>query len=214
MKYQAVMFDLDGTLADTLADIAAAGNHVLTQLGRPALEQARYRYLAGQGLEWLVAEVLGTPERGEIERGAAMFRAHYEAHGHAQTKLYPGIADLLDALTSRAIRLAVLSNKLHALTQQVVRDRFSRWNFAAVAGEKTGVPLKPDPTGALAMVSELGIPPDQWAYVGDTRVDMLTARAAGLFAVGVTWGFREEAELRRHGAQAIIHHPMELLDLL
>jgi len=208
------MFDLDGTLADTLADIAAAGNHVLAQFGREALPVQRYRYLAGQGVDSLIAEALNTQEHDDIARGVAMFRAHYEQHRHALTQPYGGIPQLLDALTEAKLALSVLSNKPDPFTRQVVHDKFGQWSFAAVAGQKPDVPLKPDPAAALAIASELNIAPRQWMYVGDTRVDMLTARAAGFLAVGVTWGFRDEAELRDHGADAIIHHPMELLALM
>ncbi len=214
MQYEAVMFDLDGTLADTLADIAAAGNYLLSRMSRPTLEVERYRYLAGRGAEWLVREALQTDDPVELERGLTFFRDHYHSHNHALTQPYPGIAELLDALTGRQVKLAVLSNKPHPFTQQVVREKFSNWSFDAVHGAKDDVPLKPDPAAALAITRELDVAPERWLYVGDTNVDMQTARAANLFAVGVTWGFRDEAELRDNGAQAIIHHPTELLSLL
>lgn len=204
------MFDLDGTLADTLDDIAAAGNYMLRELGREPVETQRYRYLAGQGAEWLVREALQTEDPAAIEQGLNLFRQHYHEHRHALTRPYPGIPEMLDALVERGITLTVLSNKPHPFTQQVVREKFSRWPFAIVHGAKPDVPLKPDPAAARAIVDEAGIAPEHWLYVGDTSVDMKTANGAGLFAVGVTWGFRTEEELRQHGANAIVHHPGEI----
>lgn len=211
MTFDAVMFDLDGTLADTLTDIAAAANHALTRLGRPTFPVSRYRYLAGQGLQWLMTEAMGADHGHLVEAGMSAFRAYYAEHSMDHTAPYDGISDLLDVLTERKVTLAVLSNKPDAATQQVVADVFDRWRFDAVRGQRDDTPLKPDPAGALAIVSKLGIPADRWLYVGDTNVDMQTAKAAGMFALGVLWGFRDEPELRASGADAIIAHPREVL---
>lgn len=217
MKHQAVMFDLDGTLADTLADITSAGNHVLARLGHPPIDQERYRYLAGQGARSLLCTALGPEKEHLVPEGLAMFRAYYEVHGLDHVRPYRGIPDLMQELTKRGIRMAILSNKPEAAVHQVVQHLFDDDLFEIARGhlETPGAPgLKPDPAGALAIADQFGIEPAAWIYVGDTRVDMETAHAARMFAVGVLWGFRDELELRESGAEAIIREPSELLRLL
>ncbi len=214
MPYRAVLFDLDGTLADTLEDLAIAANHALTQLGRPTFPTRRYRYLVGQGLRSLLTEALGPDHRDLIEPGMELFRDYYGRHSLDHTGPYPGIPELLDDLTRRRLKMAVLSNKPDSATQEMVAKVFSRWEFDAVVGQRDGGPLKPDPAAALQIADALAIRPSEWLYVGDTRVDMLTAGSAGMFPVGVLWGFREEQELRESGAKAIIARPMELLEVL
>jgi phosphoglycolate phosphatase len=208
------MFDLDGTLADTLADIAAAGNHVMQHFGRQPIPVPRYRTLAGQGARWLVEHALHSDDQTMIEEGVRLLKAFQLEHAHARTTLYPGIAELLDALAARRVPMAVLSNKPDAATVQLVSHLLGRWRFAAVRGHREGTPLKPDPASAIAIADELNILPSRWLYVGDTDVDMLTATGAGMFAAGVLWGFRDEDELRRSGAKAIVSEPVELLALL
>lgn len=216
MLYDAIMFDLDGTLADTLVDIAAAANHALAKLGRPTFPVPRYRYLAGQGLESLMTEALGPEHRALVEQGMTHFRAYYAQHSMDHTGPYAGIAELLDEVSDpkRGLKLAVLSNKPDPATQALMKLAFSRWRFDAIRGHVEGTPLKPDPTSAKLVADALGVPPARWLYVGDTRVDMLTAVGAGMCPVGVLWGFRDEPELRETGARHIIRHPMELLSLL
>lgn len=214
MNYDAVMFDLDGTLADTLADIAGAANHVMPELGRPEIELARFRYLAGQGLEYLIRHALPSEDPAEIERGMAIFKAYYAEHSMDHTGPYAGVPALLDALVAANVPMAVLSNKPHAATLALMAHAFSPWPFAAILGHRDAAPLKPDPSSAIEIADTLGIEPQRWAYVGDTRVDMETAKGAGMFAVGVLWGFRDEPELREAGADAIIRHPAELLRLI
>lgn len=213
-RYDAVMFDLDGTLADTLADIAAAGNHVLTRLGKPPRPLRDYRYLAGQGAPWLVREALGPELAQHVDEGVTELKRFQLERAHALTTLYPGVAELLDELTRRGLKLAVLSNKPDAATKQLVGHLLARWKFAAVRGHREGGPLKPDPAAAVEIARELGVPVERWLYVGDTMVDMKTARGAGMFAVGVLWGFRDEPELREHGADAIVKQAGEILQLL
>ena len=214
MPHDAVMFDLDGTLADTLRDIAEAGNHMLRRLDRRPIELPRYRYLAGQGLRRLVEDALETDDPELIDRGVSHFRAYYADHKYDHTQPYEGVADLLDELTNRGLTLAVMSNKPDDATRAMVEHVFGRWTFKAVRGHRDDMPLKPDPAAVLAIAEELGVPAPRWIYVGDTLVDMQTGVAAGMLTVGVTWGFRDEDELRQHGAQRIINHPSELLELL
>ena len=215
MKNQAVMFDLDGTLADTLADIAAAGNHMLSQFSQAPLPMQRYRYLAGQGVRYLVREALNTHDSDDrIERGIALVEGFYAQHEHERTVAYPGVDDLLEALSRRGVAMAVLSNKPDAPARHLVAHLFADLEFQAVRGHRDGAALKPDPAAALEIARELAIPPENWLYVGDTAVDMQTGRGAGMTTVGVTWGFRDEPELLESGAQAIIHEPMQLLECL
>lgn len=214
MSRRAVMFDLDGTLLDSLKDIAASMNHALEAVGRPARSLQDYRHLAGQGVDYLVAHALGPDHLHLAPRCKAAYLAHYNTHRYDTSGLFPGIAELLDALTRRGIRLTVLSNKLDDAARQMVARFLDRWTFDVVRGATQGVPLKPDPTAALAILDQLAIPAEQWLYVGDTAADMQTGRSAGLFTVGVTWGFRDEPELREFGAHAIISQPAELLNHL
>ncbi len=213
-RFRAALFDLDGTLLDTLADIAAAGNHALAQVGQPPHPLHAYRQLAGQGAAWLIEHALPPDQQHLAPRALEVFKAWQLAHGLDQTRPYPGIAEMLDALVAKGLQLAVLSNKPEAATQEAVRRRLERWRFAAVVGQREGGPLKPDPAGALALARQLGVPPAQWLYLGDTKVDMETAGRAGMFRVGVLWGFRDEAELRAAGADRIVRHPLEVLCLL
>lgn len=212
--YRAVMFDLDGTLLDTLAAITHAGNYMLQQFNRPPLPPDDYRYLAGQGLRYLVSHALHVRDDRLIAQGIARFRQHYAQHGLARTRPYDGIPELVRTLTERGLALAVLSNKPDDATRAAVAHFFAPDAFSIVRGQTLTSPLKPDPRLASQIAQELAIAPRNWLYLGDTRVDMLTGRAAGMFTVGATWGFRHEQELRDSGAQAIIHHPLDLMALL
>ena len=214
MPYHAVLFDLDGTLANTLDDLADAMNWVLSQLHLPVHPVDSYRLKVGDGISMLVRRSLPASRADLLDAASAMMRQRYGEHLFDKTGLYDGIADLLDALTGRHIKLAVLSNKPHPATVDVVSRLLGRWTFDAVRGVMENGPLKPDPAGALAIAAQLKIPPAEWLYVGDTNVDVRTARAAGMFAVGALWGFRDAAELSAAGADVLISQPMELLDLL
>lgn len=212
--YQAVMFDLDGTLADTLQDIANAGNHALASLGHEPLRVERYRYLAGQGLRYLVTHALGPRHQDHVDEGIRLFREHYAVHKYDHTGPYAGIPRLLDALQARGPWTAVLSNKPHDATVEVVERLFGRWSFDAVRGHNGDAPLKPDPRAALEIADELDVEPERWIYIGDTKVDMRTGKNAGFCTIGVTWGFRDEDELRDNGADLIVHQPAEILTVL
>src|SRR5690606_5089908 len=166
-------------------------------------------YRAGPGAPYLVQKAIGVEHQWMWDQGLAPFKAFQLEHAHKFTQPYPGISEMLDALAARGLRLAVLSNKPDAATRQVVAEKLPRWTFDVVHGHRENVPLKPDPGAALAIAEELAIEPSRWLYLGDTDVDMKTAMAAGMFAVGVLWGFRDEAELRENGARAIVKHPSE-----
>lgn len=208
------MFDLDGTLADSLADLANATNTALAALGCPTHLREKYRVLVGDGARVLCERALPADRQDLIEEVLKRMRAHYDAHCFDETRLYPGIAELVSELHRRQYRLAVLSNKPDVFTKRMIEHYFRPSPFDAVHGQQAGVPLKPDPTGALGIARDLGIPAKEWLYLGDTNTDMRTAKAAGMIAVGVLWGFRGRAELAECGAEEIVAAPAEILNLL
>jgi len=214
MTRDAVMFDLDGTLADTLEDLAAAGNHALAAVGRPGHPVARYRTLVGRGLERSLTDALGAEHAGLVPAARAAFMAHYAEHRYDHTGPYDGIPQLLNALAAARAPMAVLSNKPDAAAVDMVQRLFGRWGFASVRGQREGCAVKPDPAGALKICAEVGVPAERWIYVGDSDVDMLTARAAGFYAVGVAWGFRGRDELAAAGADVVVETPGEILGVL
>jgi phosphoglycolate phosphatase len=211
-----VIFDLDGTLLDTLDDLAGAMNFVLAQVGMPEHPVDAYRYFVGDGMEKLVRRAL-PPERLDpptVSRALAAMRAEYDRRCADKTRPYPGVPELLDALTRRAVPFAVFSNKPHDAAVDLVRRLLGKWEFAAVVGARPGYPVKPDPAGALEVAEHLGAAPVACLYVGDTGTDMRTARAAGMRAVGALWGFRTAAELLEAGAQTLAASPADVLGLL
>jgi len=217
MPYRAVIFDLDGTLLDTIEDLCDAMNAALARLGHPPRTTGECKGLVGDGLETFVRRALPPPwgeDEGECRRLRDAMSGEYAARSALKTRPYDGIPELLDALAARGLPFAILSNKPHDSTLSVVGHFLSRWRFAVVFGARAAVPVKPDPAGALEIAARLGLPPAGIAYVGDTNTDMRTATAAGMFPVGVLWGFRTADELSENGAQALIREPLELLPLL
>jgi len=211
---RAVLFDLDGTLADSLADLANATNWALTQLGCPTHPLESYRYFVGEGARQLCARALPTDKQNLVDDALRLMRERYDAHCFDLTKLYPGIPELISALAERHYRLAVLSNKPDVFTKRMIARYLNPSPFTIVRGQLPNVPLKPDPTAALQISQEIGVPPAQWLYLGDTNTDMRTARAAGMHAAGVLWGFRDREELLESGAEHIVAKPEEVLQLL
>ena len=216
MKYKAVVFDMDGTLLDTLADLGDAMNRVLEQHGLETHPVDAYRRFVGSGASQLVARALPEHAQGEdLKRECLLaFLREYEAGWRIKTCLYDGVPELLDALASRKIPMAVLTNKPQAFAELCMREFLSRWNFALTVGQVPGVPVKPDPAGPRQVIGHLGVRPGEILYLGDTDVDMFTAVNAGMYPVGVLWGFRSERELLDSGAAATLAHPMELLRFL
>jgi phosphoglycolate phosphatase len=212
----AVVFDLDGTLLDTLADLADSANAALRLLGFPAHPVDAYRQFVGEGMAELVRRSLPEPARdpAAVERCLAELKREYGRRWSRQTDLYPGIAGLLDALRARRIRLGILSNKADEFTQQMAKHYFGRWVFDAVRGSRPGVPRKPDPAAAIELGAALGHASAATAFVGDSGVDMQTAGGAGMIPVGVLWGFRGADELRANGARHLLATPQELLSLI
>ncbi|WP_224362408.1 HAD family hydrolase [Hyalangium versicolor] len=214
MHLRAAIFDLDGTLVDSLADIAASMNHSLVQHGLPTHPVDDYRHYVGEGVMTLVRKATPSDREDLHASILATYRAYYAEHLFDQTRLFPGIPGVLAQLAADEVRLAVLSNKADAFTRQLVEGLLPGVPFAAIYGERQGVPRKPDPTAALALASELGVAPRECAFVGDTSVDMNTSRNAGMYGVGVTWGFRGVEELRAAGARALATSAEELITVL
>lgn len=207
-----VIFDLDGTLADSLEDIASAMNRTLAAYRFPAHPVSDYRTFVGEGLRKLVERALPAGTEGIQERFLATYQADYAEHLLDSTRLFPGIPEVLDALQLAGVPVAVLSNKFDQPTRRLVDALCGRWTIRAVFGERPGVPRKPDPTSALALADALGAPPESVTFVGDTGVDILTARAASMRPVGVLWGFRPK-EVLASGAEMASTGP-ELAQLL
>jgi phosphoglycolate phosphatase len=217
MPLSAVIFDLDGTLLDTIEDLTDSMNAALVRMGHPARTIAECKLLVGDGLETFVRRVLpssAADDPRERARLRDLMRTEYGDRSVAKTRPYPGVPDLLDALAARNIPAAVLSNKPHDSTLAVCAHYFSRWSFRAIFGARDGRPVKPDPAGALEIARILGLDPAEIAYVGDTNTDMQTATAAGMFGVGALWGFRTAEELSANGAKALIEAPLDLLPIL
>jgi phosphoglycolate phosphatase len=213
---RAVLFDLDGTLLDTLEDIARSANEVLVGLDLPPHPIDAYRTFIGDGVGNLFQRAFpaGVGDAGLVERCVERFREVYGRGWNVASRPYPGIPELLDGLVARGLGMAVLSNKPDPFTRRCVEEYLARWPFRAVLGDRAGVPRKPDPGGALDVAGRLGVAPGQVVYLGDSSVDMTTARRAGMIPIGAAWGFRSVEELRKSGATEVIAHPVDLLDLI
>ena len=213
MKH-AVIFDLDGTLLNTLGDLRAATNHALEVRGLPPHSMEEIRQFIGNGIRLLICRAMpeGTPE-AEIDAALDDFKAYYAAHIHDRTVPYDGIPQLLTALRKRGIKVAVLSNKIDSASQQLIEYFFPE-KTDVVFGEHVGVPRKPDPTSCRMVMQQLGVQPEQVLYVGDSGTDMHSAKNAGLYAVGVTWGFRSKEVLLKYGADVLVHRPEQILQIL
>jgi phosphoglycolate phosphatase len=215
--YKAVLFDLDGTLLDTIDDLADAMNQALAACGYPVHTAEECKFFVGDGVLNFAMRAMPADRCGDetaVARVTALYRQAYAKNWDHKTRPYEGIPPLLDALTARGLALIVYSNKPDDFTHLTVRKLLPRWNFAAIIGHREGYHHKPDPTAALEIVAKLGIQPSAVLYVGDTGTDMKTAIAAGMFPVGALWGFRDAKELTANGAKALIAHPMDLLKLL
>jgi phosphoglycolate phosphatase len=207
MSVRAIVFDLDGTLVDSLDDIACALDAALDEHHLPRADRDAVRGWIGGGARNLIAHA--TPA-DQVEAVLAAFRLHYAAAPVTHTRIYDGLAPVLDRLAESRRVLAVLSNKPHDLTVRIAEEILARWPFAVIAGHRRGVPLKPDPEAALIVAAELGVPPEACALVGDAATDIDTARGAGMMAVAVTWGYRPRAELIASHPALLVDDPAEL----
>ena len=218
MLAAAVIFDLDGTLLDTIDDLADAMNSALARHGLPTHpDYAEHKLFVGEGVRKYITRALPADRRGDealIQRVWKDYRAAYAQNWHNKTRPYDGVPELLVALRARGPRLAVLSNKPDDFTRLTVELFFRPGTFEIVRGAFEDQKLKPDPGGALAIAAEMNLPPADFLYVGDTATDMQTAVAAGMFAVGALWGFRSADELLASGAKVLIACPAELVSLL
>ena len=212
MQFDGVIFDLDGTLLNSIEDIGTAANNVLEELEKPIHPISDYQYLVGDGVTVLFQRAL--PETLEnqslMARCVELFEAAYSLEWNKRSKPYNGIDRLLDSLLEARVRIGVLSNKPEAFTKKCSSHFFPNVPFDLVVGHSTKFPRKPDPSSARWMAEQWNIDSSRIAYVGDTNTDMKTAVGAGFFAIGVTWGFRPESELREHGAQQLVHSAQEL----
>jgi len=216
MNIKGIVFDLDGTLADSVIDIAESMNLVLKEQNLAVHKIDAYKQFAGNGIRKLVERAL--PE--DLRTGEAFTKnmnRMLEVYGENcinKTKLFPGVADLLDQLQEKGIKIAVFSNKVDDLTQKVVKVLLSNWDVAFVSGVSSTVGRKPNPQGALLAAEKMGFSPKEIIFVGDSGVDMETAKNAGMTGVGVLWGFRSAEELKANGAKAIISEATDLINHL
>ncbi|MCM1310481.1 MAG: HAD family hydrolase [Bacteroides sp.] len=211
-----VIFDLDGTLLNTIDDLAHAANHALTQCGFPTHEISSYPFFVGNGVGRLLERVLPVDHRdaATVARVREIFQGYYDRHLYDYTRPYPGIEDLLYDLATKGVKFAVASNKYQAATSALIAHFFPRLPFEAVHGMRPGIPAKPDPSIVFGVLRDVPTPKADVIYVGDSGIDMETARRACLASVGVTWGFRPIGELRQFLAENIISEPSQLLPLI
>ncbi len=215
-RYKAVIFDLDGTLVDSLPGLQQAINCVLSDNGFPTLGLDEVKARVGHGVTELVRRALPVDHRSE-ETIAACTKAMREAYPHYWkdgTVPYDGVEELLAALQKRGVPRALVTNKMQDVTDELVHSLFGSYGIDPVIGSDSGYPLKPDPGGAEAAACSLGVHPQRCIFLGDAETDMETAKNAGMLAAGALWGFRDRRVLLESGADRLLTHPLELLDLL
>ncbi len=216
MMKRLVIFDLDGTLLYTIEDLGHAANYALEKNGFATHTLASYPFFVGNGVRRLITRVLPEEHRDDstIDRLLKDFRAFYDEHCCDCTRPYPGIPELLRDLRDQNVQVAVASNKYDAAVQKIIHHYFGDIDFVAIEGQKEGVNVKPDPSVVFSILSQARVPKREVLYVGDSGVDMETARRACVDSVGVTWGFRPEKELVEYYAGTIIHQPGAILSLI
>ena len=204
-----VIFDLDGTLLNTIADLAQSTNHVLETLGYPTHEEAAYKFMVGNGINKLFERALpeGRKTEENILKVRSRFIPYYDLHNADKSRPYPGISELLARLQSQQIQLAVASNKYQSATEKLIARYFPTIRFVAVYGQREGIASKPDPSIVFDILKQASIAPDDTLYVGDSGVDMQTALNAHITACGVTWGFRPRTELEAFCPKHIVDKP-------
>jgi len=211
--FKAIIFDLDGTLLNTLEDIADSMNEALIKFGYPSVPLEKYKLFVGDGVDTFIKRVTGKPQidKIEMEEIKKVYKEIYNRRWNLKTKPYPNILKTLQTLNEKGIKMNVLSNKPDDFTKLCVRHYFPDIKFEYIIGERKGFPIKPDPFYALEIASKLGISPEKFVYFGDTNTDMQTALNASMYPVGVLWGFRDEEELKSNGAKELISDPVEML---
>lgn len=215
MNKKAVIFDLDGTLIDSLYDISQCANEVLHKLGHNTHDIEKYKEFVGDGAMILMKNALPDDISEELLLEAfESFKNIYDKNIYSNTKPYEGIYELLTKLERHKYLIGILSNKPHKFTVRYAKKLFNEYHFHEVHGQKEHIPKKPDPIGAINIAKSFKIPSEEIYYVGDTGTDMKTAKNAGMIAVGVLWGFRDETELLQNGADYIVKNPAELWEVL
>jgi len=215
-EYRAVIFDMDGTLLDTIEDIAQSMNAALRRLGFPVHPVDRYLDFVGEGLEVLAMKSLPEESRTEetVAAGVRAMRDEYRSRWAVNSKPYPGVAELLDNLAEHGFRMSIFSNKIDAFTKLMASSLLPRWSFDEVRGLTADVPRKPDPKGALMCADSMKVDPGECIFVGDSGIDMQTANRASMAAFGALWGYRDSGELLANGAHVLLSEPGDLLGYL
>lgn len=214
---RAVIFDLDGTLSDSIASIKYCGDKALEAFGFGPFTEQQYKYFVGDGAANLIRRALiagGDTELVHFQEAFALYREIFRENCMYQVKPYQGIPELIAGLKERGIKIAVLSNKPHAETVNVIETLFGKGCFDSIQGQKENVAIKPSPEGVFQIMEALGLTEEEILYLGDTATDMKTGKSAGAFTVGALWGFRDRTELEEGGADVIIAHPLQVLELL
>lgn len=214
-KIKAVLFDLDGTINNTVNDIAASGNYALAKHGFPTHPADSFKLFAGSGTYIMLQRAMPEEHKndGSVELIIDDYMAHYSVHSMDTTAPYDGIRELIDEIKARGYKMAVVTNKPDAVAKQLIEDMFPG-KFDAVIGQLDGMPVKPDPAMPLLAMKELGVTADECVFVGDSGVDIETGKNSGAYPIGVLWGFRGREELLECGAKELIEKPSELLDIL
>ena len=215
--YKACIFDLDGTLTDTLESLTYSVNATLSELGLRQITHTECKSFVGNGARRLIEQSIqaaGDPKAERIEEAMEIYGRIFKKYCTYQVAPYDGIVDMLQELKIQGVQLAVLSNKPHLQTKDVVATFFDKDTFKRVYGQQEGVPRKPDPAAVHMILEELGVSPEECLYIGDSDVDMQTGCAAGVPAVGVTWGFRSREVLASHGATYIVDKPEEIISIV
>jgi phosphoglycolate phosphatase len=212
-NYEAVIFDMDGTLLDTIEDIADSMNAVLIRLGFPPHSLDSYRDFVGDGIEALAMRSLpeGHRKAQTIELSVDAMKKEYGLRWSVKSRPFKGISELLDGLTEMGMGLSILSNKLDSFTKAMAASLLPSWKFAEVRGLCPDVPRKPDPTGARICADRMGVNPQHCIFVGDSSIDMDTAGRAGMAAFGALWGYQNMQKLIDHGAKVLLEQPEDLL---
>ena len=214
MKYDGVLFDMDGTVLDTLSDLYHAVNYTLEHFGLPLVDRQQVRAALGNGAGNLIRSCMPADIADRMwEEGLAYYRPYYAAHCRIETQPYEGILALMERLKAAGVKLAVVSNKPDGAVKELAEVFFPGLLTEAI-GERPGVPRKPDPASVLEGARRLGLEPSRCVYIGDSEVDVKTAKSAGMDGIAVTWGFRDEPELIAAGAEVLAHHARELEQLL
>ena len=216
MSYKLIIFDLDGTLLDTIGDLADSANIVLENHNYPTHSEADYMRMVGAGISELVSQMLPEHERStdRIHYFVEAMEAEYQNCWDNRSRPYDGIEHVLNVITSNGIPMAVLSNKPHPFTVKMVQRLLHKWTFNPVLGAMTDIPRKPDPAGAKLIAEKYGLTSEECVFVGDSEPDVLTAQNAGMVSVAVSWGFRSAEQLKELNPDHLIHHPGELMEIL